>query len=184
MAIVEARTEQDDASTPETVARVAYLVSGFPKLTETFVLYEILAMRQLGFEVELFPLRRERTQIMHEEAQAVSRISPLYAVTPVVAPLLGTPLLSDDQTVGLRHDSSNAPARQLRQPAVSGRRNRVFPQSRTAGVAAEATGSPALACPLCQPSGCGVVRSQSPYRNPVQLHCTRLRFASRSPHAA
>lgn len=71
MAIVEPLIEQSDASKPETAVRVAYLVSRFPKLTETFVLYEILAMRQFGIEVSLFPLRRERTEVMHAEAREV-----------------------------------------------------------------------------------------------------------------
>jgi len=36
--------------------RVAYVMSRFPKLTETFVLYEILAVQQLGVAVEIYPL--------------------------------------------------------------------------------------------------------------------------------
>lgn len=41
--------------------RVAYIVSRFPKITETFVLNEMIALEELGVQVELFPLlRRER----------------------------------------------------------------------------------------------------------------------------
>jgi glycosyltransferase involved in cell wall biosynthesis len=79
-ATVKAYPEQRDAPTAEMALRVAYLVSRFPKLTETFVLYEILAMRELGHEVELFPLRRERTKVVHAEAQQVvetARFTPL-----------------------------------------------------------------------------------------------------------
>lgn len=36
--------------------RVAYLMSRFPKLTETFVLFEILAVEQQGIQVEVYPL--------------------------------------------------------------------------------------------------------------------------------
>jgi colanic acid/amylovoran biosynthesis glycosyltransferase len=50
-------------------ARVAYIVSGFPTLYETFVLYDILAMEELGVAVDLYPLRRTYTQIVHPEAQ-------------------------------------------------------------------------------------------------------------------
>jgi glycosyltransferase involved in cell wall biosynthesis len=49
---------------------VAYLVSRFPKLTETFVLYELLAVEREGLEVELHALQRERTRLRHPEAEA------------------------------------------------------------------------------------------------------------------
>ncbi len=37
-------------------------------LTETFVLYEIIAMEKLGVTVELYPLRRGRSPVTHAEA--------------------------------------------------------------------------------------------------------------------
>lgn len=49
--------------------RVAYMMSRFPKLTETFILYEMIAMIEQGVAVELFPLLRERTNVMHPEAE-------------------------------------------------------------------------------------------------------------------
>jgi colanic acid/amylovoran biosynthesis glycosyltransferase len=49
--------------------KVAYLVSRFPKITETFVLYEMLAVEQAGLQIELYPLQRERTTLMHAEAE-------------------------------------------------------------------------------------------------------------------
>ncbi len=36
--------------------RVAYMMSRFPKLTETFVLFEILAVEQQGIQVDVYPL--------------------------------------------------------------------------------------------------------------------------------
>lgn len=48
--------------------KVAYIMSRFPKLTETFILFEILAMRQLGVQVEIYPLLREPASVMHPEA--------------------------------------------------------------------------------------------------------------------
>jgi glycosyltransferase involved in cell wall biosynthesis len=48
--------------------KVAYIMSRFPKLTETFILYEMLAMRQQGIQVEVYPLLREREAVMHPEA--------------------------------------------------------------------------------------------------------------------
>ncbi|MBF0142978.1 MAG: glycosyltransferase [Magnetococcales bacterium] len=49
-------------------APVAYIVSRFPKITETFVLHEILAIERLGIPVLLFPLLREREKVAHPEA--------------------------------------------------------------------------------------------------------------------
>jgi colanic acid/amylovoran biosynthesis glycosyltransferase len=51
--------------------RVAYIMSRFPKLTETFILNEILQQERLGVLVEVYPLLRERCELLHPEAQAV-----------------------------------------------------------------------------------------------------------------
>lgn len=49
--------------------RVAYVMSRFPKLTETFVLDEMIAVERHGVVVELFPLLRERATAIHDEAR-------------------------------------------------------------------------------------------------------------------
>ena len=49
--------------------KVAYIMSRFPKLTETFVLYEMLAVEKLGVHVEVYPLLREREPKIHPEAK-------------------------------------------------------------------------------------------------------------------
>jgi colanic acid/amylovoran biosynthesis glycosyltransferase len=48
--------------------KVAYVMSRFPRLSETFVLYELLAVEDSGVEVELYPLIRERDDVVHPEA--------------------------------------------------------------------------------------------------------------------
>ena len=48
--------------------RVAYVTSWFPKITETFVLYEMKALEDLGARVEVFPLLREPDGPRHPEA--------------------------------------------------------------------------------------------------------------------
>lgn len=63
--------------------KIAYIVSRFPKLTETFILNELLAVEKLGVQVELFPLQRERTNTMHPEA---SRWVKRAHYTPWVSP--------------------------------------------------------------------------------------------------
>src|SRR5688572_9120789 len=65
---VTARAEQIDAGNQP--LRVAYIMSRFPKLTETFILFEIKALEERGVAVEIYPLWRERTQVMHEDARA------------------------------------------------------------------------------------------------------------------
>jgi glycosyltransferase involved in cell wall biosynthesis len=49
---------------------VAYIMSRFPKLTETFILDELGAVERQGVRIELFPLLRERTTMVHPEAVA------------------------------------------------------------------------------------------------------------------
>lgn len=49
--------------------RVAYIMSRFPKITETFVLFEMKALEDHGAEVEVFPLLRQPPGPRHEEAE-------------------------------------------------------------------------------------------------------------------
>lgn len=54
---------------------VSYVVSRFPKLTETFILQEILAMDRLGANVHLFSLLRGHERTVQPEAdRVVSRV--------------------------------------------------------------------------------------------------------------
>ncbi|MGH3059779.1 MAG: colanic acid biosynthesis glycosyltransferase WcaL, partial [Gaiellaceae bacterium] len=53
--------------------KVAYVMSRFPRLSETFVLGELLAVEELGHEVDLYPLLRAREDIVHPEAEALAR---------------------------------------------------------------------------------------------------------------
>ncbi|MGH8930439.1 MAG: glycosyltransferase [Egibacteraceae bacterium] len=49
-------------------------MSRFPRLSETFVLYELLAVEQAGVRIDLYPLLRERSAVTHPEAaQLVER---------------------------------------------------------------------------------------------------------------
>lgn len=53
--------------------KVAYTMSRFPKLTETFILYEILALEKMGVQVELFPLIHEKQPVKHPEAERMEK---------------------------------------------------------------------------------------------------------------
>lgn len=50
---------------------VAYTMSRFPKLTETFILIEMLELERQGMRIEIFPLIRERAPVQHADAQAM-----------------------------------------------------------------------------------------------------------------
>lgn len=68
------------ASAPR--GKVAYMMSRFPKITETFVLYEIVAVQGQGVQVALYPLQRERTTTMHPEAVPLveaAHFKPMFA---------------------------------------------------------------------------------------------------------
>ena len=41
---------------PRATLRVAYIVSRYPRLTETFVVEEAHAVRRAGIEIDLYPL--------------------------------------------------------------------------------------------------------------------------------
>ena len=52
--------------------KVAYIMSRFPNLTETFVLYEILALERQGVVTTVYPLLRTRQRVLHPEAESVA----------------------------------------------------------------------------------------------------------------
>lgn len=49
--------------------KVAYLVSKFPTLTETFILREIVALERRGVAIQIYTIRRESPEVIHEEAR-------------------------------------------------------------------------------------------------------------------
>lgn len=66
-------------------ARVAYIMSRFPQLSETFVLTEMLALEESNVAVEVFPLLRGTAKVMHSEAQRyVERAHYLPHLSPAI----------------------------------------------------------------------------------------------------
>ena len=64
---------------------VAYVMSRFPKLTETFIVREILAMEALGHRIDLYPLLRERSPVEQPGTAAlVARAVYLPALSPAI----------------------------------------------------------------------------------------------------
>lgn len=68
--------------------KVAYIVSRFPKLTETFVLFEILAVLEAGIDVEVFPLLQARNTSTHPEAGSVWKKAWELMRRPASAPVM------------------------------------------------------------------------------------------------
>ena len=62
------RLAGDQVVGPSRTSRVAYVMSRFPKLTETFVLYEMMAVEKLGLDVDVYPLLKARNAVVHPEA--------------------------------------------------------------------------------------------------------------------
>jgi len=50
--------------------KIAYVMSRFPKHTETFILYEMLAIEEQGVAVEVFPILKQHDSVVHPEAEA------------------------------------------------------------------------------------------------------------------
>ncbi len=60
--------------------RLAYLVTKYPVLTETFVVDELTAVAEQGHEIQLFPLRRMHPQLRHPEPDTLRvRYTPLIS---------------------------------------------------------------------------------------------------------
>jgi len=50
-------------------SKIAYIVSRFPHLPETFILREMISLEQLGCQIELYPLIIQRQEVIHHEAR-------------------------------------------------------------------------------------------------------------------
>jgi glycosyltransferase involved in cell wall biosynthesis len=46
-------------------------MSRFPKVTETFILFEVLTLQELGWHVDVYPLLRQHDSVAHQEAARV-----------------------------------------------------------------------------------------------------------------
>ena len=50
-------------------SKIAYIVSRFPHLPETFILREMISLEQLGWQIELYPLIIQQQDLIHQEAR-------------------------------------------------------------------------------------------------------------------
>ena len=49
--------------------KIAYVMSRFPKLSETFILREMIALEEAGWDIKVYPLILEHTEVMHAEVR-------------------------------------------------------------------------------------------------------------------
>ncbi len=66
--------------------KVAYVLSLFPKISETFILSEMRRLRERGVEIVVISLKSRREPLRHREAEAFLPVT-LAAPSPVVASL-------------------------------------------------------------------------------------------------
>ena len=52
------------------VSKIAYIMSRFPHLPETFILREMDAIEQLGWDISLYPLIGQHQEVIHDEAKS------------------------------------------------------------------------------------------------------------------
>ncbi len=70
---------------PDPSPRIAYVMSRFPKISETFILSEMIAIEETGLQVELYPLIHERGTSVHPQAAPwVERAHFVPSVSPRV----------------------------------------------------------------------------------------------------
>ena len=51
---------------------LAYILKGYPRISETFISNEILLLEQLGFTLRLFPMRKPREDFSHESVKRIT----------------------------------------------------------------------------------------------------------------
>jgi len=81
------RTAPPEAARPD---RVAYVMNGFPRLSETFIAHEIHQLERLGQPLRLFSVKRENEPMVHP---VVSAIRAPLTYLPKASSLSGTTLL-------------------------------------------------------------------------------------------
>jgi len=79
--------------------RVAYVMSRFPKLSETFVLNEMNAVVASGTPVELYPLLRERQHTTHPEVAPWMGVAHFH-------PFVSAAIVRTNVTCALRHPAA------------------------------------------------------------------------------
>lgn len=67
--------------------KIAYVISGFPRLSETFILHEMLELERQGVELLVFALKSGEREGLHREFQLL-RAKPVYVPVRFSLPML------------------------------------------------------------------------------------------------
>jgi hypothetical protein len=78
-----------ESAMPAASAQVAYVMNGFPRLSETFIAHEIHQLERLGLGLRLFSVKREHEPMVHPVVAAIR--APLTYL-PKASSLSGTSL--------------------------------------------------------------------------------------------
>lgn len=73
--------------------KIAYVMSRFPHLPETFILREMTELEQRGWDIALYPLILQQQAVIHEEARpwlSRAQATPLFALSTAGAQLAET----------------------------------------------------------------------------------------------
>jgi glycosyltransferase involved in cell wall biosynthesis len=84
-----AMTAARTASPPEAARRVAYVMNGFPRLSETFIAHEIHQLERLGLPLRLYSIKREDEPAVQP---VVAKVRAPLTYLPVATSLSGTNL--------------------------------------------------------------------------------------------
>jgi glycosyltransferase involved in cell wall biosynthesis len=52
--------------------KIAYIISRFPTVSETFILYEMIELTKLGMEIDVFPLIHQKGSVIHTEVESIA----------------------------------------------------------------------------------------------------------------
>ena len=71
--------------------RIAVLVKGYPRLSETFIAQEILALEARGLALAIWSLRRPTEKTVHPMHRRIrARVAGAAPPIPALEPVLGT----------------------------------------------------------------------------------------------
>jgi glycosyltransferase involved in cell wall biosynthesis len=89
MTAARAMHSPDRTPTAPAARRVAYVMNGFPRLSETFIAHEIHQLERLGMALHLYTVKDERERVVHP---VVSAIRAPRICLPAATSLSGTTL--------------------------------------------------------------------------------------------
>ena len=100
---------------------LAYVLKGYPRISETFISNEILLLEQLGFRMHLFPMRQPRENFSHDSVKQI-RASVDYLPTDLLLDLprlIAPNILAAVRKPGLYRSALGLAARRFRRTRKS-----------------------------------------------------------------